>query len=365
MFDVIIVGAGPAGAAAAYYLAKAGVKVLLLEKKKLPRFKPCAGGISSKFLASLPFEVSKSVKGKVSKIKYFYNLDDPFEVKLDITMAMLNREEFDYLLVQDAARLGAELIDNVQISEIKMGQDKIKILTDKGDFFGKFLIGADGVHSFVGRRVGLLNKRKIWSAFEVELEGLNHDVDTAFFGFGQLKQGYSWSFPKMDYSSVGIGGKGSKNFVTEFEKWLGFLGYKGRRKELKIYAHPIPEVEVGAKLHNDKVLLLGDAAGLVDPITGEGIRHAILSAQIATEVILTGKIDEYSRRIYKRISADFRYAYLMRWIFVNWPQFCYRIAVKDVGISRLLSCIFCGDLTYREFVGRFSNPLKYLRKIRI
>src|SRR3989344_3804149 len=110
-FDAIVVGAGPAGATAAYFLAKAGLKVLSLEKKKLPRFKPCGGGISHKFLRSLPFDASPAITGLVSRIKYFYKMADPFEVELGAELAMVNRPKFDFLIVEAAARLGAKVVD--------------------------------------------------------------------------------------------------------------------------------------------------------------------------------------------------------------------------------------------------------------
>ncbi len=365
MYEVIVVGAGPAGSSAAYYLAKAGMKVLLLERSRLPRFKPCAGGISLKFLASLPFDVSRAIVGRISSVRYFYELDNPVEVKFDIQMGMLNRQKFDHLVAEAAAHFGAELIDSVRINEIKFNQSKIIILSDKGRFESKYLIGADGVHSFVGRAAGLLKNRKIWSAVEVELPGLKHDPNTAYISFGLSREGYAWSFPKNDYFSVGIGGRKEKNLVEKLRKWMDFLGCKTDQNRPRIHAHPLPEAVPGDRIQDGSVLLVGDAAALVDPLTGEGIRYAIRSARIASAVILEGKLDQYSRRVFEEISSDFRSAFRAKWLFYRWPKFFYQLAVKNPVYSQALSQIFCGELSYRDayrrLLNKSLNPFRLLR----
>ncbi len=122
---------------------------------------------------------------------------------------------------------------------------------------------------------------------------------------------------------------------------------------------------MGATLHQGNILLVGDAAGLVNPLTGEGIRYAIGSAQIAAETIVSGQVADYSRRIYKQIGYDLRFSYLIKAAFNAWPRFCYRHLVKSAAASRTLSLAFCGDLTFKELffkAGRkMINPLNYVR----
>jgi geranylgeranyl reductase family protein len=367
MYDVIIVGAGPAGGSSAYYLAKGGAKVLLLEKVKLPRFKPCAGGISMKFLSSLPFDAKPAIRGKVTRVRYLLNMQDPYDVDLTLDMAMLNRQEFDHLVVREAANLGAEVIDQVQISELLIEANKIKVMTNKGEFEGEYLIGADGVHSGVGKRVGLLKARKIWSAIEVEVP-LKHDLETAVLGFGQIRQGYAWSFPKSDRFSVGIGGRGEKRPLDKLMRWLEFLGYKKDRKETKIYSHPLPEAAPGEVLQKGRVLLVGDAAGTVDPLSGEGIRYAVRSAEIASSSILSGDLSLYSRKVYEEITSDFKYAKKFRWLFFHFTKYCYRFGVKNQRISNVLAGIFMGEYSYREFyrqiIKRMVNPFVLAKELK-
>jgi len=354
-YDVIIVGAGPSGATAAYYLANAGMKVLILEKYKLPRFKACGGGIFEKVLASLPFDTSSAITGRTTNITFYNNLKDPVHAKLDTPIIMLNRKKFDYLITEAAVRHGAELNDEIRVNNIEINQNNLTVSSNKGSFLTRFLIGADGAHSFIGKRTGIVKRRGIWTSLEAEVQGLKQNLETSFVGFGHLKTGYTWSFAKKDYYSVGIGGIGGKKLTVEFRRWLDFLGCKDNPR---IVSHPIPQVVVGEKLQKGNILVVGDAAGLVDPLTGEGIRHAIKSAQIASEVIIENKIDEYSRRILKNISYDFKFSYWISWFFYNFQGFCHQKVIKNNRESLAFSKILSGKSVYQKLLKNIINPLK-------
>ena len=347
MYDVIVVGAGPAGSAAAYYLSVAGLKVLLLEKQKLPRQKPCGGGISEKFISSLPWAAAGAVRGRVNRIRYTYGNGDPFETAMDWQLALVDRRAFDQSLTEAAAAAGTEVKDGLPVTGLELAADRIKVLTGQGKFEAKYLIGADGVYTRIGAWSGLIRRRRIGSALEVEVSGLEQDRQTACIGFGLVRQGYSWSFPKGDYCSVGIGGRHGGQLRLELDRWLDQLGYRGERK-FKVHGHALPEAIIGARLQQGNILLAGDAAGLVNPLTGEGIRYAIQSARIAAEAIVAGKITDYSRLVRERITGDFRYSYWIRALFFIRPEFCYRFFVKNATASRSLSRAFCGDATFQD-----------------
>ena len=368
MYDVIIVGAGPAGGAAAYYLSKAGAKVLLLEKHKLPRFKSCAGGISAKFLASLPFDTTNALRGKVSQVRFSFNLLDPCDVALGEQMAMLNRAEFDYLIVKQAAALGAKVIDGVGISEMIINKNKVEIITDKGKFTANFLVGADGVHSQVAYNCGLRKSRSFWTAIDVEVPGLNNQLDKAYFGFGLVREGYAWVFPKSDSFSVGIGAKKERHLIKKLMQWLDFVGYKKSRSEIKFFAHAIPEPSSFGRLQKDNVLLVGDAAAVVDPLTGEGIRDAIRSAKIASDAIISGNIKNYTKAVFKEIITDFKYAYWLRWFLANYPEFTYRFGVKNKKAAQLIAKVFTGETSYghvfRKVFAKAINPFALIGELR-
>jgi geranylgeranyl reductase family protein len=361
-YDAAVIGAGPAGATVAFLLSRAGLKVLLLEKKKLPRFKACGGGISLKFLGSLPFDASPAITGRVSRIKYFYKMADPVEVELGAELAMVNRPKFDLLIVEAAARLGAKVVDESEVRELEILENGVRLSTEKDNYEARYLIGADGVFSQVAARTGLRRGAKFDLALEIELPERKHPLSTLYMGFGQVREGYAWSFPKTDNYSIGIGGKNSPRLAVELKKWLAFLGYPADGK-MDLHGHSLPLPKAGEKLQRQNVLLVGDAAGLVNPLTGEGIRYAIQSAQIAAQTIASGKINGYSREIYEKISSDFKYAYYLRTLFAFLPGFCYRYGVKNPAASQFLSGIFCGEAAFKDFYWkaiRFINPIKFL-----
>jgi flavin-dependent dehydrogenase len=232
------------------------------------------------------------------------------------------------------------------------------VTAGRENFESTYLIGADGVYTVVGAWSGLVRNRRIGSALEVEVTGLAQDRRTALIDFGRVRGGYSWSFPKGGRFSVGLGGRQPAGLKAELANWLDHLGYRGE-KELKPRGHALPEARIGAPLQQGNLLLVGDAAGLVNPLTGEGIRYAVQSAQLAAAAVISGRLAAYSRAVKEQITGDFLFSYWLRAFFFRWPGFCYRVFVKNQGAARALSRAFCGETTFRELF--FSSGRKLLK----
>lgn len=208
MFDCLIVGAGPAGATAAYHLAKRGRLVLVLDKATLPRYKPCGGGVSPAIKAWFDFDFTPVVDNTVTKVQYTWKLGDPVEAELQMVepMWMVKRDQFDHFLCQKAQQQGAELKDNTEVIGISFKQDDWEVITSQGTFQTKYLIAADGVNGPMSQWLGFNPRQEtIGATLEIKATVPLHQQHMAYFDFGSLKNGYIWTFPKDDgYTISGV-----------------------------------------------------------------------------------------------------------------------------------------------------------------
>lgn len=352
--DVIVAGAGPGGASAAYFLGERGYKVLVLEKANLPRYKPCGGGVPNTVFNFFPFDFEPVIEQRISEATFVYGarqFTQPVEAN---ALTMVMRDQFDYYILQHAQ---AEVRPGVEVASVTQDVDKVKVTTKKGETFqAKYLIAADGANSPVARSVGLREGKELGVALELETE-----VDSAtlaayrerfLIGFGYLAAGYYWIFPKAHHLSIGIGTvkRGEKTMPKLLQEAMDSLGVsleKNRR-----YAHPIPIRTRREQLQQGRVLLVGDAAGLVDPLTGEGIRHAIESAHIAAEAVIMGNITQYTALIEKNYTADLSWARLLSHIIYNTQQFSFEWIVRNRLAFTDLIRILSNQMSYRQFVAK-------------
>ncbi|HEX9011873.1 MAG TPA: FAD-dependent oxidoreductase, partial [Anaerolineaceae bacterium] len=229
MYDVIIVGSGPAGATAAYRLGQAGCRVVVVEKQKLPRYKPCGGGLSLDFLEQqFPFSFSPAIDMHVHKVYYqFLGLEINLPVR-DRAMAMVMRDRFDQHILAQAS---CEVREGTGVRQVWQEPDRVVVEADNGEkISGRYLIGADGANSVVAHALGARRKRSIPA---IEIEALVPDsvyrryAGGPYFIFdGQPRYGYLWVFPKTSCLSVGIAGLHPKRgqLQAELQKVMAGLG---------------------------------------------------------------------------------------------------------------------------------------------
>lgn len=296
-FDVIISGSGPAGATAAYFLSKAGKKVLVIEKESLPRYKPCGGGLSLDYLTeTFPFSFESVIETKIDTVIYHYNHGQESRIPCrPNVMAMVMRDKFDQFILQQST---AEVLENTKVVGIDNKPGEVEVTTEAGKTYSAhYLIGADGANSQIRRWSGLHQPQQLIGAIEAEVpytpELLARYQDGPIFIFDEPRAGYSWIFPKANYLSIGIGVLGQTAKLKEHLERI-MARYNISLNGVKLHGHPIPVYNPSSLFSTGHILLAGDAAGLADPFSGEGIRPAIKSAQIAANAILNDQTDLYT-----------------------------------------------------------------------
>ncbi len=364
-YDVIIVGAGPAGSVLAYLLAKRSLNVLLIEKETLPRYKPCGGGIPLKTLRSLPVDVSPVLELEARWGILSYSGRHMLRVPLKNFGWLAMRDRLDYFLAQEAVKAGAMLMDGQVVYRLEEEDGRMAVHTSKDTCYTRLVVGADGVNSKVAVCSGLLQNRETGTALEAEVE-VSHAIleeygSTVIFDFGALEQGYGWVFPKSDHLSVGVfcarsGSAG--NMKRQLERFISQQPMLNNCRIITVQGHRIPLGGAFHPLHNGRVLLVGDAANLADAWIGEGIYHAVRSAHIAAEeipsILESSPFDasRYTRRVHAEIVYELKAARRFAWLVYNYPWQCSVALTCSPKMQKIVFGNIRGDVSPRNMLGQ-------------
>ena len=372
MFDCIIVGAGPAGASAAYHLANQGHSVLVLDKANFPRDKSCGGGVSPAIAQWFDFDFSPVIENQVSQVKYTFKMGDPAEVELKgvTPMWMVQRQQFDNFLMEQVTGKGAEFKSGVEVTGATLQGDTWQVQTSAGTFEGKYLIAADGANSAVARFLGMDNTSTIAAAsFQVPGTVSDRRKMTAFFDFGSLKNGFMWCFPKADGYSFSAAyvrnpkGKPDelKKQLTKYAELFDLDPSQGDYQE-----HSLNLWQKDRPLHSDRALLAGEAAGMVDPLIGEGIRPAMFTGVRAAGAVMgalkgdTNALADYTKSVNAEWGSNLAKADFLAGLFFKAPKIAYKMGVKRPTAGQLMGKILCGELSYSQVAEKATQKLKFI-----
>jgi len=359
-YDVVVCGAGPAGATAARELARAGVKVLLCEKQKLPRYKPCGGGLTGKTWEELEPGWEELVEDTACRVIFYHREDDPIEVAFDRPVVKLvMRERFDELLVRQAAAAGAEVRDGCRVEGVVEEEPWVRVYTGQEVLLARVIIGADGARSLVAGQLSFRPSRALGVALECELpvspsvlEQYRHSL---LLSYGNIASGYGWVFPKGDHLSVGIGSfsRKVKDLKALFQQFCRRLGLPVS-PEAYCRAAVIPSALPGEPvLHTCRGLLVGDAAGLVDPFSGEGIYYALKSGRLAAQAVISflrgeGDLRSYSSSVQNELLPSLNYAGRIAKVVYSLTPVIHRLVRSHPEVARRLVEVLLGSRTYPE-----------------
>ena len=337
-YDVIIIGAGPAGGAAAFFLGQAGLRVLVLENEELPRYKPCGGAVSAALLARFPFSFGPVIESDITETAYVLG-DRTARIPLPHgAIRMVMRDRFDAWLVSHAE---AEVRTSSPVCHIVEDEDGVVVETAIGEqFMASYLIGADGANSIVASKLGLRQKRQRAAAIEAEIpvepEVMVRFAASLTFIFGEVRKGYIWIFPKSGHLSVGIGTLRRERIDLKKTLERVMARYGISLEGAKLHGHPVPIYQRHETISTKRAFLVGDAAGLVDPFTGEGIRMAVQSAELAAEAIVAGDPARYQRSVHREIGRSLLVGGLLASAFYYFPRASFALIARNPFLTQAM-----------------------------
>lgn len=380
-WDVIIVGAGPSGSSAAYDLAEMGYKVLILEKNELPRNKLCGGALSEVARSYLRFPIPEAYDDWQCYGARVHFGKRVVDAKLNERIATLvTRRTFDKYLVDMALKIGAHIKCD-RVINIDVKDEKAIVKTTNGmRVSSKVVIVASGALSGLCRHVRH-NDSLDETGFCLEqnypimkpdpysdLDGL---IDI-YFGVGRF--GYGWVFHHGSYYSIGVGGLRSlmdnpKEIMKKF--WLD-RGFPAKDFDPK--GASIPCGGIRRELVNDRLILVGDAAGFVDPFYGEGIQYAIRSGQLGAETAANAlKHNVFSKELLRNyelkcdheFKKNLKYSLFLTRLSHNLPSVFIRLLASNVNVLRKNLLVPKGELSYFKYLQWFlpRSPWYFMKSI--
>ena len=405
-FDVLIVGAGPAGSFAAEALARGGVRVALFDGRPPGEPKACGGGVTSKALKAWP-HLLEAVGRTIDELDMYSPSGKHLHLELDEPFAIYSRIAFDTFLRERARRAGAHVFaEKTSARGFKQTEDGWIVRTQSGkEFRGEWLVAADGANSAIAKKLaGPLAPAEMEVAFGYRAPLPNDGEAATVVAFLPGWVGYAWAFPRVDHISFGIATSQDAFDHTSLDDllWQFMVGYYGtarvsdrvtrpsRTSKMRIWKGPKDtDSSEAAEIRNqlektaqryaaripglaprtwdtrracgERWVLLGDAAGFADPVTGEGIYYALRSAELFADAYLAGEPLDYEARWRADFGRDLQRASQMRRRFYGnfWgAPFTDRMiefARGHRGIRKVLGELVAGDQGYTDLKRKLAR----------
>jgi len=377
-YDVVIVGGGPAGASAGTLLARTGLAAVIIDKSSFPRPMPCGGMITPRCIRAVEAVFGENIVAGISRSSSAgCRMFDGQELIAEVDGAgrsfFVERGEMDALFFAAAKDAGCDAIEGDAAAGVEPENGAVRLASGR-TVRGTIIVGADGGESIVRRITRGWRPSRRGASFglvaDVPFDRLKRrDAPEAYHDrphihFGVIPWGYGWVFPKGDCVSVGVAGTMTKtsNFREPFDAFVSALCIDGTAERLQPGGRGLPAAGLETRPGRGNVLLAGDAAGFVEPITGEGIGFAVecapLAARAISDALAAGRPEmaggAYTAACRKTILPTLRHARLARWLF--FPDLCRRRAVRSLHrhpeLVRWFLDILAGELTYPAYFRR-------------
>lgn len=398
-YDIIIVGAGPAGTSAALYAEKHGLKTVILDKSSFPRDKICGDALSGKSVKYMrELDILDDVPNLTGSTIRRITFGSPAHKQFDIHLSnpqntgnikegyVIPREIFDNFLFEKAKKI-TEIRENFTVKDLLYENDKIIGIKgveekQKKELYAPIILGCDGAKSTIGRKLGYHTEDQDNTAIAIRcyyegVKGLSDQIELHFVD--EVLPGYFWLFPAGDnVANIGIG-LSKKQAKKDERKLTQILDdvtksdyFKDRFSNAKQLENPkgwsLPLGRIERPNHGDNFMLLGDAAGLVDPFTGEGIGNAMASAKFAIEVahealkkenFSKNMFSKYNKLVWDELGSELRTSTKLQNL-SNYKTLL-NIIINKASRNKEIQDVISGMLTKEISKDKLSNPLFYLK----
>lgn len=374
-YDVAVVGGGPAGASAAYRLARAGVKVALIEKESLPRRKICAGGVVFRARAMFDVDITPVVEAECFTASLsLLKSGSYFEAVRDVpVISMVMRARLDQFLCEQAVQAGAEFYETFCVVSADFDDGYIALRSETGVVRARYVIAADGAGSTMARLAGWQESARLAPAIECELAVsdavMDRFVNRAHFDFDIPANGYGWVFPKRDHLNIGLGGFGRRqrvNLKALLHEYTNSFGVR-LPADTDIHGYVIPIVPRAGGFVRDRVFLVGDAAGFADPVSAEGISFSLQSGQMAADALIEGALDKvasqglYQARLESSILPELAAGRKLATLFYS-SRYVREWLMKHYGVrlTEAVADVYTGKRSYCNAADAFLHRIQQM-----
>ena len=367
-FDAVIVGGGPAGSATAIELARSGARVVLVDRATFPRDKPCGGGLTTRAFARCPVDPTPVVEDEVDLVELRFRYGDTVVRHANApVIRMTQRRNLDAFLLNAARDAGVDVREGARVETI----DDTTVVAGGMRVIGDVVVGADGANGIAARSLALGTGIVHGVALEGnvgygELDRSRYE-HRAVVELADIPGGYAWVFPKGDHVNVGVGA-----WATEGKRLRDHLARLCESHGIPLASvrglvgHRLPLRRPGTPVAGERALLVGDAAGLIDPVSGDGMYECFVSAGLAARevrALLDGRVSTlagYSASLDAAVGPLHRASWSLKHALDRWPRASWRIARTEL-LWRSVERLLLGELAApREARGVARVPLRLL-----
>jgi geranylgeranyl reductase family protein len=368
-FDVLVVGGGPAGSATAYRLAQTGASVLLADRATFPRDKPCGGGLTTRALLQCPVDVTPVVEDEIDLVELRFRYGSSVERRsCRPVISMTQRRRLDAFLLDAARDAGVEVREGARVAV----DDTTRV--DGSTVNAEVVVAADGANGTTARALGLGGE----IVHGVALEGnapfgrLSREryAHRAVVELADIPGGYGWVFPKAEHVNIGVGGweQEGPRLRDHLRRVCDAHGVPVESLT-DVRGHRLPLRRPKTRVAAQRALAVGDAAGLIDPVSGDGMYECFVSARLAAGAIadlLAGRstgLERYAASLEEALHPLHRASWKLKHALDRWPRASWALARTQLvwaSVERLL----LGELQAPgEATGTARVPLKLLDRL--